>query len=273
MCRSLPTSALVAVNGRHHPQRRVFSITSGRSAFTLLALAPVFVLIFLAAFQSAEAEENRNVTLVSTEIPAYISADGGAYREFFEQAAARAGVELNIRLIPWIRAVKRAERSEDLMIFPLTRNAEREDRFTWLAKLSDVSTGFATLNEKIDTLEQGRALSTVIVWRGSSMESFLQKNGFTNLFGVSDSKTILSLLKQGRAAAWFGVLDEARSVVGTGDELILGAPVNSNTVWLAGGKNHRRENSIDFVRMVDDLRDKDLLRDLIAKYHSDGLGS
>ena len=256
--------------GRTPPSGRLH--TPWRKRLCRLAAVVTAATLCLSTLSLSAAESPR-VTLISTEIPAYIEEDSGAYRAFFDQAGALAGVSVEYRLMPWIRAVTRAERSTDLMIFPLTRNAEREARFTWLAKLSEVSIGFAAIDRSIDTLEEARTLSTVIVWRGSSMEAFLKEHGFTNLFGVSDTTTILSLLKQGRAAAWFGVLDEARSIIGQADDLTLGEPVHTDTVWLAGGKEHVTSQSADFVRMVDILRDRGLLRDLVAKHTDPGVGS
>lgn len=240
--------------------RRVFQRLC---AAIVLASLPISIAAFHAT-ASAEA-----VKLISTEIPGYVSKTGGAYRDFFSAAAEDAGVELDITLVPWVRAVSRAERSDDLMIFPFSRTAEREPRFHWAAELDSVETGFAAIGREVDSLEAAKSLSTIIVWRGSSQEAFLKSEGFTNLFSVSDAKTIFSLLAQGRATAWFGVLAEANATISqdaNAADIRLGRPIYADTVWLAGGRKLQTEKYRAFLNAIARLRDEGLLKELIAKY-------
>ena len=186
------------------------------------------------------AAQDKVVKIVTTEIPGFVEKDGGGqFMDFFRKAADKTGFSIELQLMPWQRAVRRVERSRDSMIIPFSRTPEREDRFTWGAIFNEVHNGFVSVEKIVNTLDEGRKLETVIVWKGSSQEAFLQENGFDNLYPVSSADTIFSLLKTGRATAWYGVLEEARSTIAddeTSQTLLLGTPVNSEGVWIAGGK-------------------------------------
>ncbi|MGB1026966.1 MAG: hypothetical protein ACPGYL_10460, partial [Rhodospirillaceae bacterium] len=85
-----------------------------------------------------------------------------------------------------------------------------------------------------------------------------EQAGFENLYPVSSADTILSLLKTGRAAAWYGVLAEARSTIAQSseyDDLTMGAVVDSEQVWLAGPASLDPAPYGAFAEEVERLRD------------------
>lgn len=205
---------------------------------------------------------------LTTEIPGYVTKDGGAYRSMIETAAQSTGVDVSFRLMKWVRAVERVEKSDRQLIIPFSRTAEREDRFQWATPLNDVRVGFVTLDDSVDSLEEAKSLNHVIVWKGSSNADYLIEQGLTNLFPVSDSETIMQMLLSGRGSAWFGVLDEAHSFLSQdgGAPLVLGEPIFADRVWIAGGAAFNPSPYRDFFAEVDRLREAGFVSDHLATH-------
>jgi polar amino acid transport system substrate-binding protein len=84
----------------------------------------------------------------------------GYFGEIFVAAMRQAGLMENIAvdMIPWKRAQQNALTQPNVVIFPLIRNAVREEQYRWLALiLEEPCYAWTTLPElPIDTLEQVR---------------------------------------------------------------------------------------------------------------------
>lgn len=94
----------------------------------------LFMIIFFATSLNALGADN-NIHLISTELTRgqLEQKDGkyiGSYAAFFSKASKRSGVQIDYRIVPWTRAVKETERSDNLLLFPFSRTQERENRFT-----------------------------------------------------------------------------------------------------------------------------------------------
>jgi polar amino acid transport system substrate-binding protein len=193
----------------------------------------------------------------------------GAYPSFFQEASRRSGVSIDYRIVPWSRAVKEAEGSENLMLFPFTRTAARENRFTWITPLKEDPICFASVEAQIDSLDDARKLKRVLVWRGTSHQAFLEKQGFTNLILVGNVKKVLQIFNASPDAAWYTVCDQAQlffTAEGAGISAKIGTPVVNEAIWLAGGKSFVPPRGLKkFVQTIDALRGEKLLDKLLAE--------
>ena len=195
----------------------------------------------LAAAPTARAEQT--LTLFMTEIPgqSMLSEDEpGAGLEIVRATAKLGGFRLEERFVPWARAVSQVEKTPMSVIIPLSRTPSREDKFTWVTTLYQLHFGFVSLDTAIDDLETARGLELIGVWRGTSMEEGLKKQGFTNLAPVSNDQALTRMLLAGRFQAWYGSLNEAaykfRRVEEINNKAIrFGKPIDAAPVWLAGG--------------------------------------
>ena len=229
------------------------------------------------AIVSAEEKKpvDDRITLLGEEIPGgFLKIEGikgiGVYPDLFYEAAAAANTRIIFRYVPWGRAFRKVERSTDLLTFPLTRLPERESKYRWLVSLDRDEIVFLTTDTPINNFDQAKKLNRILVWEGSSMEIFLQQNGFSNLLRVAKAQSILRMLINGRADAWFTVRPEESttfSVDGKAVELVAGDVVNTESVWLVGGKSFKY--SKDTRRFAENLRtlvEKGRLKELKAKY-------
>lgn len=234
---------------------------------SFLLIVVSFVLLTLDPGGSL-AQDKPEVRLVSTHVAGLIETDKGPYYEFFNEAARQSGFNVTIEVKPWKRAVSATEKSPDKFIFPFTRNAERETRFQWGALLTRTITTFVTFDRKIDTLEQARQLNTIIVWRGTTQESYLNENAFDNLFTITSADTIPALLWKNNETGWFGSAHEIEKTIASLDphhpDLVFGDPIDTEEIWLATGLNTNVPRYYEFLAAVEKLAKDGLLSRLLS---------
>lgn len=77
---------------------------------------------------------------ITENLPPLNYVDGGGARgfsvELLRLMAARAGVGLDLQVLPWVRAVQQAEASPTGVLFSLTRTPEREAQFQWVGPIA-----------------------------------------------------------------------------------------------------------------------------------------
>lgn len=235
-----------------------------------------FLSIF--AFSLGRADTVAQLTLVSTELRAGLlvgqgETAEGVYPQFFAEAAKRANVKIRFRVVPWSRAILETEKSSNYMLFPLTRNAIREPRFSWLSILWEVPICFISINRKVDSFAEAATLEGILVWRGSSHQQKLIEEGLTNIVTFDNPGLIMGILKKRVNTAWYGPCNEGRKFTDEADietKVIVGKRVDSETLWLAGGKafiytdTHKR-----FLAAVNHLYREGFLGQLLAQNIND----
>lgn len=248
----------------------------------LKRLPALFILLgpaFLSSITATSAMEPRDpadvLTFLASDIPGGVlkieeGTGIGIYPQLFYEAAADARVHLEFRSVPWERAFHKVSQSTDLLTFTITRLPHREGLYTWLTPLDHDEIVFVSLDNPVNTLEEGRALDRVLVWRGSSMEDFLTKKGFKNLTRVSQTDSLIRMLSGGRAHAWFTVRPEKEEVLdsnGNTVKLIYGEIVHKESVWLVGGKAFApTDASRRFTGSLKKLIESGRLKDLKLKH-------
>lgn len=114
---------------------------------------------------------------------------------------ARTGDSGHIELMPWTRALHLAQQQEDIALFSTVRTPERENRFQWVGPLVVGTTSFYSLKARklvIDNLQQAAASGPLALPKQWYTFESLSAKGFTNLYGVSSSKQMMTMLKHGR---------------------------------------------------------------------------
>jgi polar amino acid transport system substrate-binding protein len=126
--------------------------------------------------------------------------------------ARRLGRPAAVRYYPWARAVRLAETSEQVGVFPLARTPAREPHFRWLIPLLTVRYAFVTLvTDTLLNLADLRELK-VGVLRGSPIIKNLRAERFTQIVEAKDYRDLLRmLLNQTLGAVYAGapMLDAA----------------------------------------------------------------
>ncbi|MES2300432.1 MAG: ABC transporter substrate-binding protein [Pseudomonadota bacterium] len=151
----------------------------GRCLATLAAGACVWPVL------AAGAEGAAPRLHVSTENvpPASILKDGkvvGRATEKIELMMARAGVAIDITMLPWQRAYSSAKLRQDGCVYPAARSPEREAMFKWVGPVSLtewVLYGTAQRQLRLASLEDARPFK-IAAYLGDATEQFLQARGF-----------------------------------------------------------------------------------------------
>lgn len=85
----------------------------------------------------------------------------------------------------------------------MTRNAEREPKYKWVARLFDNGAHLVSLGrpEPIKSIDEAKGWGVGIM-RGSIFEDFLGKARFTNRVAAPKEEAIANMLVEGKVDAW-----------------------------------------------------------------------
>ena len=115
----------------------------------------------------------------------------------------RVGNDDKIQVYPWKRAFRTAIEQPNVVLFTVTRTADREEKFHWIATIE--RNAWALFAKKgsgivVNTLDDAKKVNLIGVLRGGSHEQFLLDNGFKReqLIDVSNYKQSTLMLHLNR---------------------------------------------------------------------------
>lgn len=125
------------------------------------------------------------VTIVTEDLPPYNYLENekvvGVGTEIVQTAFKNAGVDFEIKVLPWARAYNIAQKQENTLIYSMGRNEKRENLFKWVAPIVPYSINVYKLksrtNLKIKGLDDLRKY-TIGVVRDDFRMQFFEKEGF-----------------------------------------------------------------------------------------------
>ncbi|USH02134.1 transporter substrate-binding domain-containing protein [Grimontia kaedaensis] len=107
----------------------------------------------------------------------------------------------DIELLPWARAFKETQRKENRILFSMSRTKAREPMFKWVGPLvEDRVSFFCRKDGKVDiqSLDDAREVSSILVTRGFPETDFLQAQEFNNLHMTNSPTQSFTMLAMGR---------------------------------------------------------------------------
>ncbi|MBV8680069.1 MAG: transporter substrate-binding domain-containing protein [Aquitalea sp.] len=139
----------------------------------------LFVLLACYAVRVAAAQE---ITVDAGPIPPFSYEEQGKAAgiavELLDAAGQLHGLHFNYRFLPWLRAQSDTRSSRDRIIIPLTRTAERERQYNWIAELFQYQFVFISAGAAMPrSLEEAKGMR-VAVLRGNPAEKMLRDMGF-----------------------------------------------------------------------------------------------
>jgi polar amino acid transport system substrate-binding protein len=176
------------------------------SASHFMAALATAVLLMLPALPSLAAEARLTVYAELEEADNYppgstVPVPIGPGGDLIALLLAEAGMEADIRVVPWPRLIRALDSRRNVLAFSMTRTPEREDRYHWIGMIRPVSFKLWSLAERADefpdTLEEARDYRISAI-RGDVVENFLRNSGFTNLVYLSESSNTLTMLRRDR---------------------------------------------------------------------------
>lgn len=168
---------------------------------------PILIL-FLSLFLNSSASYAAELRFVSVDFPPYTyqtpTGGAGVMYDVVLEISKRVGKPAMIEFVPWARARFDAENNSNVLILPLARTPEREEKYTWLIHVLDDPYVLITLkNSKhdISTIQAAKDLKIGIL-SGSVADHLLRTLGFTNLEPATTDIQNIKKLKLGRIDAW-----------------------------------------------------------------------
>jgi len=166
-------------------------------------------MIAMAAFSALAAScwaADQKLSIVTEEWAPYNYSENGALKgfsvEIVRAIAQGLNADIDIQLLPTMRAKASLESNKRTMLITMLRTPERETRYKWIGPLGDGSIYFYKRKGnplEVATLEETRSVRSICSRHGGLTTSKLLAAGFTNLeTGASDGIAVYRMLIFGR---------------------------------------------------------------------------
>ncbi|MEH6811280.1 MAG: transporter substrate-binding domain-containing protein [Motiliproteus sp.] len=194
------------------PPARLMAPAAARTGpFVPLYLLMLFLILLLMQVQTLKAE---TLTVYTEEFPPFnFTKDGtiqGVSTQVVKAVLEKAGVDYQLKSLPWARSFKEAQSNKNALIYSITRRQERESLLNWIGIVTPASHSAYALQGRTDislnSLAEMKDYRIATQLEGAR-ESYLLQNGFTedDLLRLS-GKQVLSqqyrMLTLGRIDIW-----------------------------------------------------------------------
>lgn len=146
-------------------------------------------------------------TLLTEELPPYSMSENGkpagATVDIVGELFSRAGLEQEVKIVPWKRAYIAAQNESNSCVFPVQRSQENEVLFKWISPVVITHSAFFTMDDadtNIRTLADAENLR-IGSYIGSGDANYLEGQGFDVALTPNDVSN-LKKLDSGRLDAW-----------------------------------------------------------------------
>jgi polar amino acid transport system substrate-binding protein len=99
-------------------------------------------------------------------------------------------INKRINVWPWARGYTMLEKKPNVVLFSVSRTAQRDKKFQWVGPIYSMKSIFyvrSNSNIQINSLEDAKKLRKIGTYRDSFNEQYLKEKGFTNLEAVKDN--------------------------------------------------------------------------------------
>jgi polar amino acid transport system substrate-binding protein len=240
------------------------------TAVLLAALAAALPTLLLpplappAAAQTADVTNNPPYSIQSGDPP-------GFYLEIVNEMAKLLKTKVSYDYMDWPAAMTKVRTGQDQLLFPFTRNAERENQYGWLQKLFTNTVLFVSApgTQPIDTIEQAKQLKLIGVLAGAPWGKELAARGITNTKAYPTSPAMIAAIMSGELPAAYGPEIELKYAWRTGG--YKGAPVEGKQIqtsdqYLAMSKNAPSIKPEDWHEAFDALQQDGTFDRIFARY-------
>ncbi len=189
--------------------------------------------------------------------------------EILEQAALIAGRQIDVRFLPFQRAMLETKTRDDTLMPALFRNEEREADFQWVALIQTARMKFVTTRAQVHDLTTARKLNLIAVERGSSTERFLKDKGFTNLFVTNDPVSSAQMLAAGRVDAWFlteRLIEKTWKSRKLKPDPVFGDVIHELPIYLVAGPDFPSDVAQAYSAAIKEMRNSGDMSRIIDQY-------
>lgn len=129
----------------------------------------------------------------------------GIVYEICEETIMRMGYKNpEIKVLPFVRALKAVQKEKNCVVFHIARNLERENTMKWVGPI--ISTGVyfyknKNTKYKAETIEDFKKLKNIGVGRANASHKLLINQGFKNLYDLTNEIQAVQMLESNRVDA------------------------------------------------------------------------
>lgn len=199
----------------------------------------------------------------------HLSAQPGLSIEIVRRAAQIAERSVEFENLPFVRSLKTVQRRSGYFQPALYRNPAREPDYAWIVETHKVVNVFSTLDRRIDSLDEARALGSIGVEEGAAMDVLLTEQAFANLQRVDRPEINAQKLAAGRIDAWALTRSLAHWTwrsAGMERPLVSGAPITVSPVYIVGNRDTEPEVVDAYRKAVDEMRSDGSLERILERY-------
>ena len=224
----------------------------------------------------AHAAQDRQLRVVTTHLPPLVvendDRNPGALRELVDELCKRAQISLKLEFVPWKRALFLATSMPATAIFPVTRLAEREDKFRWLAPLYEEHYMFLAARGSQFDVRHPEAMKDrrITLLRGAAQAAILQELGYRNIVEANSVEEVHRYLLKGMADAAFGernIIQSSLKSRSAQTDFHISQPVRTTTAWLAGSLDFDEPTVQLFQRLKAAMDADGISKRILAKYN------
>lgn len=164
---------------------------------------------------AASAVSAQDVTLYVMDVPPYAMdtpQHKGMVGDVVLEAMRRTGYQAKLVVVPSPRALAAVPTMTDTLIIPLARTRDRESSYTWIAHVLNVERAFYTLDRKVNSFAEAKAVfKSIGVARASAGYRILMEQGFDpeQVQVVNQGVSAAKMLQSRRIDAWYNPVLEA----------------------------------------------------------------
>ena len=148
------------------------------------------------AEENFKGKQDNGLLILTEEDPPYsFTGDDGEPAGFAVEVTSeimkRIGSTDKINVVPWARAYKLIQEKKDVVVFSMSRTAEREDLFQWVGPIVENDWVFIVKKDsklKINNLEEAKKVNAIGSVREYAWTKYLEGKGFTNIEAIDDRK-------------------------------------------------------------------------------------
>jgi polar amino acid transport system substrate-binding protein len=161
---------------------------------------------------------------------------GFAY-EVMVEMAKRSGLKIEFETVAWRRAQEEVKTRPNTMVFHLFRTPDREPHYSWQFSLLDSNVVFVSTRKVINSVDEAKALTRVVVLAGTPQESDMKQAGARNVEVVDEVESAIRMLERDRVDAFFTIAERAIYAWSEAkfppDKLLIGKPLRVDPLFVA----------------------------------------
>ncbi|MBY5931994.1 transporter substrate-binding domain-containing protein [Tateyamaria omphalii] len=191
--------------------------------------------------------------------------------DVLQEAARRAGRSIDLQFLPFQRAVHEILTDDATLMPALFKGKAHDDQILWVVEYHRTGLSFASLSNRVDTIEQARDLSAIVVERGTTSEQVLSQLGFDNLQYTRSPQASANMLASGRADAWLLTEDMMRmtwSMLDMDTALSVGSSIRDIPVFLVASPALPDDTRRAYQTAINAMRNDGTLARLLQRYQA-----